>query len=321
MTVQLSSAARVTQKLFDKFYIDGKVNFDQDASSHWLDFSKNITARFSGKNLHLHGYGFGESERSSLLAKLISWLSVFLHLRKLSDWQLSKRVKKGKKIVNRMGLQFSLDAFRQLATLNLLKKYIQPKTPPSRILIIGDGHGILSALIHAEYPQSQIILVDLGAVLLFQSYYLNKAFPESKQSLVDEGHDKCSDASFVFCPSSDLRSLALEFDLAINIASMQEMNPLAIASYFDFLRKSKTQLFYCCNRLEKLLVGGEITRFMDYPWVSSDIHLIDEMTPWHQWFIGLGWSSSNMKWRGIPIPFIYQYDGPHWHRLTKFKAL
>ena len=60
MTVQLSDEARVTQKLFDQFYIYGKVDFDQNASSHWLDFSRNITARFSGKSLyqydgpHLH---------------------------------------------------------------------------------------------------------------------------------------------------------------------------------------------------------------------------------------------------------------------------
>ena len=52
MTVQLSDEARVIQKLFDQFYINGKVNFDQNAPSHWLEFSRNITAHFSGKSLH-----------------------------------------------------------------------------------------------------------------------------------------------------------------------------------------------------------------------------------------------------------------------------
>ena len=310
---------RVTQKLFERFYASGVATFDKEASSHWRDFSKNFIAHSSGENLELDGYGFGESGRHNLQAKLISWCSIFLHLRNLSDYKLSKRIQGAKLVVKKMGLNFSLDAFRQVATLNLLSKYIESKNEPRRILIIGDGHGILSALIHADYPKAQIILVDLGAVLLFQSHYLHKVFPEASQVLVDTGQNEYRNANFVFCPAGDLEQLSLEIDLAINIASMQEMNPLVIARYFDFLRKSKTQLFYCCNRLEKFLVGGEVIRFMDYPWKPSDAHLVNELAPWHQWFFGIGGSSQNIKWMGMPIPFVHEYDGPHWHRLTQMK--
>ena len=320
MSILPPEKTSVTQKLFEQFYADGRVTFDKEASSHWRDFSRNIFARSAGKNLQLDGYGFGESGQRSLPIRLIGRFSIFLHLIKLRDYQLYKRIYGAKKIIKKMGLHFSLDAFRQVATLNLLNKYIGTNNEPSRILIIGDGHGILSALIHTEYPKSQITLVDLGAVLLFQSHYLHEAFPQALQSLVEEGHDNCRDATFIFCPSGDLGLLSLEFDLAINVASMQEMDPLVVARYFDFLRKSKTQLFYCCNRLEKFLVGGEVTRFMDYPWDSSDIHLVDELAPWHQWFFAIGGASSNVKYMGVPVPFMHQYDGPHWHRLTKLKA-
>jgi hypothetical protein len=40
--------------------------------------------------------------------------------------------------------------------------------------------------------------------------------------------------------------------------------------------------FYCCNREEKTLSDGTITRFKDYPWNSLDNIQIDDLCPWHQ---------------------------------------
>jgi hypothetical protein len=316
-----AKVGKVTQRLIEQFYFDGAVISDGNASSHWKHFSKNISIDITKEKAEFIGFGFGESGQLGFLRGLYAWVSILLHLRKLSDARLSQYVKRARSIVKKMGLCFSFDAFRQAATLNFLAGHFERNVIPGRILVIGDGHGILSALIHAEYPQSQIILVDLGAVLLFQSHYLHEAFPEALQSHIEEGAEKCHGSSFIFCPSGDLELLSLEIDLAINVASMQEMNPLTIANYFIFLRKSKTKLFYCCNRLEKFLVGGEVTRFMEYPWRFLDVHIVDELTPWHQWFFAIGGSSSNVKCRGMPVPFIHQYDGPHWHRLTRLQAL
>ena len=203
--------------------------------------------------------------------------------------------------------------------MSLLANHIGLNNSPNRILIIGDGHGILSALLHMQYPKAQIFLVDLGAVLLFQSHYLNAVFPSAHQLLVRENEDSIEGATFIFCPAGHLDILCNEFDLAINVASMQEMTPTVIESYFRFLRKSKTKLFYCCNRLEKILVGGEVTRFMDYPWMLTDNHVVDELTPWHQWFFAPSFTANNIKFWGMPISFLKKYDGPHWHRLTKMK--
>ena len=95
-------------------------------------------------------------------------------------------------------------------------------------------------------------------------------------------------------------------DLAINIASMQEMEPQYIRNYFDGLytiSSSRDLDFYCCNREEKTLPDGTITRFKDYPWSNLDNVKIDELCPWHQQFY-------------IPYPPFYKpYDGPHRHQL------
>jgi hypothetical protein len=59
---------------------------------------------------------------------------------------------------------------------------------------------------------------------------------------------------------------------------------------------------------------------MDYPWDLLDTHHVDELAPWHQWFFAVGGPSPNFKYKGVSVPFIHVYDGPHWHRLTKLKA-
>jgi len=233
-----------------------------------------------------------------------------LHLAYLGLPGLLKDIRVAKVVVQRMGLVFSQDAFRQVCTLNLLVRQIQT-TSPDRILIIGDGHGILSALLHTRYPDARIFLVDLDSVLFFQAYHLHKAFPNAPQALTDEDAGRHDRAVFNFCPADRLDTLPQgELYLAINVASFQEIDPAATARYFTLLRLLNTRLFYCCNRLEKRLVGGEIIRFMDYPWLPIDEHLIDGPCPWHQWFFGLE-SSPHVRLWGCPVPFIHLYDGPH----------
>ena len=58
-------------------------------------------------------------------------------------------------------------------------------------------------------------------------------------------------------------------DVFINIASMQEMDPPVVKAYFDDMRAvavNRQLLFYCCNRQEKQLPDGTVSRFADYPW-------------------------------------------------------
>jgi hypothetical protein len=263
------------------------------------------------------GYGFGTSGNHSLPARLLAWIGNAMHLMILGLPGLQGHVRNAKRVVHRMGLTFSQDAFWQVCTVNLLYQYLNAEKAPEHILVIGDGYGVLSALIHSLYPNARLYLADLGSVLFFQAYHLQRAFPKVPQAVTDE--DDGVFGVFNFVPADHLETLPLgDFDLAVNIASMQEMAPAVTARYFTLLRERNTRLLYCCNRLEKRLVGGEITRFMDYPWVLGDEHLVDEPCPWHQWFFGLG-SSPLVKLQGIPIPLMHRYDGQHWHRLTRLK--
>ena len=67
---------------------------------------------------------------------------------------------------------------------------------------------------------------------------------------------------------------------------MQEMDPPRIVDYFNDLRtiSGSRCFFYCCNREEKKLPDGTITRVRDYPWLTEDLVLIDELCPWHQFY-------------------------------------
>lgn len=100
-----------------------------------------------------------------------------------------------------MNLSYSQDAIRQAYTLNLLKdKLIENKG--KNILIKGDGYGVLASLIHYTYPDSKFFLIDLGPMLFFQSYYINKAFPNSTQQIVEKGFNEPS--SFNFCSPDNI---------------------------------------------------------------------------------------------------------------------
>jgi hypothetical protein len=308
----------VYNRLYQRFYSNGNAVIDSSASSHWQECARHFEVRsIDEDHFDLAGYGFGLSGSWSFPARVISWAGNTLHMAYLGLPGLRQNVRGAKGVVQRMGLVFSQDAFRQVCTLNLLVRQMQTTQNPERILIIGDGHGILSALLHTCYPSARIFLADLGSVLFFQSYHLHKAFPDAQQILTDEDTDGNDSAVFNFCPADRLDTLPQErLDLAINVASMQEMDPSVISRYFTLLRQHNTQLFYCCNRLDKRLGGGEIARFMDYPWSPADEHLTDGPCPWHQWFFGFG-SSPHIRLLGLPMPFMHRYEGIHWHRLTK----
>lgn len=307
----------VYSRLYKRFFSNGAAVVDGAASSHWQKCARHFEVRPTGKNhFDLAGYGFGASDSGSLPARLLAWVGNTLHMACLDMPGLRRDMREAKVVVQRMGLVFSQDAFRQVCTLNLLVGHMETTQTLRRILIIGDGHGILSAIFHIHYPEAQIFLADLGSVLFFQSYYLHKAFPEVRQTITDEDIDGLENAVFNFCPADCLDTLSPgALDLAVNVASMQEMTPAVTARYFTLMRQRGTRLFYCCNRLEKNLGGGEITRFMDYPWLPADMHQVDGPCPWHQWFLGRG-SSPHVRFWGFPVPLMHRYDGPHYHRLT-----
>jgi len=322
----VSMSKRANRKIVDwlhsEFYTHGQANSSHAASSHWAEFSRQFNAqRSEGGTGCLKGYGFGDLEKGGLANRLFASASTSLLGLAHRNLELADEVSLCKSIVAKMELSFSQDAFRQSCTLHLIKGFVGSGC--EEIVIIGDGYGVLAALLHYTFPKARITLIDLGAVLFFQAVGLARVFPDESFALRASDTVIGDEAAGMlrFVPAESIPTTCLNFGylgLAVNIASMQEMNPEIVAGYFHLLRQNNAQLFYCCNRLEKILPDGQVSALPSYPWLTEDEHLIDEPCPWHQWFVGLPpIGAANHKWGSLPLPFLHKYDGTHWHRLTR----
>jgi hypothetical protein len=191
-----------------------------------------------------------------------------------------------------MQLGVTQDTVRHILTAEMLAPFL-PQAP--RILAIGDGFGTCAGALRTTFPHATIHCADLSFALAEQRERLTRAFGETgftfshAQALEADGHDR-------------------QYDLAINIASMLEMDPPEVARYFGFLR-GRVDLFYCCNRESKTLPDGAVSRFDHYPWSTRDEVLVDEPCPWHQWYIH------------PKPPWKRRYDGVHRHRLARLSAV
>ena len=216
-------------------------------------------------------------------------------------------------ITARQDRAYDLDVLRQTITLALLMETVPEAFYNHRIvLVIGDGFGSLTSLMLSADKSIRIALINLTQTLLADLVMLRRGVPDAGVALVENAaalRTAFADPALrVVAIRADHQALLQEVPLAlaVNIASMQEMRPDTIATYFDLMRRLPTAPlpFYCCNREEKHLPGGEISRFADYPWQSDDHVVIDEVCPWHQHFYT------------FRPPFYYPYHGPHRHRLA-----
>jgi hypothetical protein len=225
----------------------------------------------------------------------------------------------GKGLFARMGLDLTVDVFRQVCSLELITRHMgeEWESRMPTILVIGDGYGVLSALFKAVFPESTLILVDLGRTLLFQAFHCQLAYPKMVHKLAAEVKDP-NQTDFIYCPAEDLKPLErFDLDVAANIASMQEMQVPVIENYFALLRRRlrPDNLFYCCNRESKTLYGGEVIEFYSFPWVEKDRHLVEGPCPWHQYSFSRR-PEKGPKILGLKVPLVTYYDGRHLHRLT-----
>lgn len=313
----------ILENLFETYYKSEKsLQETEYISSHWQEESLRLLV---GRNVN------GEIVPSSNLYWGCRWKSRlgqgFDALHKLAHvpgithkrrvFGLSRRAAQ---LCKRMGLHPTYNVFRQVCTVELLERHVDRCTPDDRlrILVIGDGAGVLAALLKDIRPDSSITLVDIGKALLFQAYHCQKAYPDKLHDLVgvDSG---LTQADFLYCPTESLGALETHtFDIAINVASMQEMNATTVSRYFDFMRRRlrSNNLFYCCNRESKTLVGGELSEFYSYPWHPGDKVLVEGECPWHRFIVGRSTSVLGLKIFGLPIPFLRYYEGTMLHRLA-----
>ncbi len=315
-----ASTQDIVRQLFDKYYASSDDRHDPLTSSHWRQYHQEANIRFEGQSLvFLSGVGFGDLQNHSFVYRLFSWITVVCYLIVLKNrFKILSILPTAISLAKKMGLFFTYDAFRQVCLLAALQPCLSKKD--LRVVNIGDGYGYFSALLKTYYPNSKIVLIDLGKTLLFQANYCQRVFPDESHLLISDRVVPDGHENFVYCPAEHLEILlGMEFDLAVNVASMQEMNAKTVDRYFTFLRKvlRSDGLFYCCNREEKIMPGGEVSRISEYPWHQDDQHLWNEVCPWYRFFLTWHQALRGPRLGKFRIPFFNYFDGTLRHRLSR----
>lgn len=218
----------------------------------------------------------------------------------------------GRQVAAGQGRQFNCDMLRQVLALALIRHHINFAASDDCNLVIGDGYGVMTAMLMLHAPHRRTITINLTKPLLLDLTHVRQALPEARLALVADADDMRAALaderiSLIGIRADDLAVLhEAPIGLAVNIVSMQEMDPPVVARYFDVLRRNRARqtAFYCCNKLFKE------SNFADYPWQSEDKILHDSECPWAQWYYS--------PWP----PFWHRRAGGErkiWHRLAWLK--
>jgi len=221
----------------------------------------------------------------------------------LDKYHVHRLIKaQSKDLARKQGRIHSYDCVRQALALNSIKDFI---SQTKCVCVIGDGYGYMGTLLKMMYPDMIVVSVNLNKILFFDVFYTRKVLSNTTLTLMqdkeDFGHSK-----MVFLRAEDYHLLqGLPIDFFINIASFQEMNPSITKQYFYYMNSSSKEkvYLYSCNRIEKTLPDGTITKFQDIPWNCTET-LFNELPGWYQ---------------NYPIskpPFWKPLDGPVIHRLA-----
>lgn len=164
--------------------------------------------------------------------------------------------------------------------IRTLQKVCDTNSPT--VIDIGGGYGGVMAKMKMAFPNSRCILLDLPELLPFQTYYLNKVFPEKKffyfKDYLELGSTLFEDNfDFLIVPHWVIKDIPeVSVDQVINMRSMMEMSNSVISSYFKEIQRITKigGLFACFNRYykdhrnEKNIPGssGELNLLKTYPY-------------------------------------------------------
>jgi hypothetical protein len=310
------------QKAIEFLAAEVKKN-DSMASSHWQKYHSSF--QFTGSGFEgLKGFGGYRKPRGIILSAVERLLQA--RFRDMGGAKFSWLDQLAYDITQKQNRAYDLDVLRQVLTISFLYDHSPPRgggifSEEFTGAVIGDGFGSMTSLLLASRSACRVVLVNLSKTLLVDLWFLklwmgNQQFDKSVDlvNTIDElsialGKPIGTEYGRVIAIQAKDHSLLIgcPANFVVNIASMQEMNPPVIASYFDDMRSiagCQQLMFYCCNREEKFLPDGTVTRFRDYPWNSNDDILLDELCPWHQ------------QYYSFNPPFFRPYDGPIRHRLA-----
>jgi hypothetical protein len=227
-----------------------------------------------------------------------------------------------KSLARKVKFSLTFDVWKSAVIVALLEEHWDKHNlSPSTVAVIGDGYGFLSALIRQCRQPRRTYCIDLPKTLAFQIRTHEIADPAASMRLVDATAGQVmADVNFVL--PQDVERVEETLDLSINVASMEEMNEFTIAHYFKFLRhrSGRDSRFYCLNRAHKQLPGGEVSRFLDYPWSGRDQIFLDGPCPFYTHFFARCTLPNGPRLLGVRIPLINYFDGEHVHRLVRLDS-
>lgn len=121
------------------------------------------------------------------------------------------------------------------------------------VLEIGSGWGGFAYQFKTLFPNTTYVLVDFPQVLLFAAVYLQTLFPNARIYLGDGSPQSYvidfSAYDFVFVPHYAWSALEQQhIDLAVNMASFQEMTDAQVRGYVSQLAAWGTPRLYSLNR-------------------------------------------------------------------------
>ena len=310
----MTGATEILDSLHEDYYAPA-AGRSAVTSSHWKVVGGHSVLRDRRIGWKLRGYGFGDFRRDHFLNRarfsVESLLVQGLFKKHIAGVPV---IRAAKAVAERSGRLFDFDCAKQALSVQAILDTLSGEERTSKtfsqlgittVFSICDGYGYMGSLLRELDPDVRVVFVNLGKTLLFDAYYAHQVHPEARLANLEKQTEL---ADMMFLAAEQFESLAqMSIDLFINIASMQEMDPAIVASYFRLMRESQAEqkYFYCCNRLEKRLPAGELVRFNEYPWQDAKI-LLDELCPWYQLY-------PNSR-----PPFWRPFDGPVQHRMVRF---
>jgi len=296
-------------KQFDKLLSD--LNSEKNVkSSYWQYYLKDFDAKEDLTKVFNEDFGFGGILPLTPLRKI--YHNFFLLILFGKKFFFTDLYKIFKNIENEQRRCIDLNVIRHYFTFEFLQKHIFTHEKIDSVCVIGDGRcNFVSPALKSNFF-NKVISVNLTEVLLFDLLLLEK------QTSISQNEIGVASTSTQFEHLLKNRNIKLilisaqnshylvnkKISLFVNISSFQEMTLETISEYFDII-KSNNSYFYCCNRVYKKLMGGEVTEFAKYNWGNARV-IIDESCPWSQ------------KYYARKFPFIFKYDGDIQHKLVKY---
>lgn len=146
----------------------------------------------------------------------------------------------------------SHDLLRYMRVMSDLKNSnVLSASGHQKFLEIGGGYGGLARLMLGLNANISYVILDLEEILFFSAVYLIQALGEQNVELVTPelvSRLELQPGKVYLVPQHCKKALAtLQFDIAANQQSMQEMTKEQVEDYCNLLQGS-TKFFYSCNR-------------------------------------------------------------------------